>query len=206
MKKQKSEVILKEELFISKGTSRKSYIHPDDENVCIKISHKKSSHRSTQREIKYYQRLQKRHISFDMISKYLYSVQTNQGRGDAFELVRDYDGHISKDLRFYLSLKNDRLNHIIAKLLEDLRQYLKREYILFSDLDFRNILVKRVTEDEYKLIIIDGLGDNNQVPLLEYVHWLGERRSIKKWERFRLRWIKEFPYLEEKVKSFEENN
>jgi hypothetical protein len=47
-------------------------------------------------------------------------------------------------------------------LIEDLRIYLKKEYILFSDLDMDNILVKKYDESVFKLVVIDGIGDNNQ--------------------------------------------
>jgi hypothetical protein len=197
-------LILKNSLLIGSGTSRKCYIHPDNPDLCIKVSHKKAFQRSAKREINYFRRLKKRGISFEMIAQYISPVQTDRGEGEIFELVRDFDGEISKSVRYYLKLNDENLNRTIIQLFEDLRQYLKKEYILFSDLDLRNILLKRVNEAEFKLIIIDGLGDNNQVPFLEFFPKLGEKRSIKKWEKFRMRWIKKVPYLEGKIKSFQE--
>ena len=201
---EKNEIILNESLLVGKGSNRKCYIHPYNKDLCIKVLHKSSFKRGAKREAGYYKRLQKKGISFDMLTKYLYTVRTNQGEGDVFELIRDYDGSISKDIRYYLNLKNDDINQKIIQLLEKLRQYLKNEYILFSDLSMHNILLKKVSEREFKLILVDGLGDNNQIPFLEFVPVLGNKRSIKKWENFRLRWIKEFSCLEGKIKSFNE--
>jgi len=197
-------IILNENLLVGKGANRKCYIHPNDNNLCIKVLHRNTFQRGAKREARYYKRLQKRGTSSDMITKYFYTVQTNQGEGDVFELVRDYDGHVSKNIRYYLNSKDDNMNKKIIQLLEELRQYLKREYILFSDLSMHNILLKKVNTTESKLVLVDGIGDNNQIPFLEYVHTLGEKRSMKKWERFRLKWIKEFSCLEGQIKHFYE--
>jgi len=197
-------IILNENLLVGKGGNRKCYIHPNDNNLCIKVLHKNTFRRGANREARYYKRLEKKGISFDMITKYFYTVQTDQGEGDVFELIRDHDGHVSKSIRHYLNLKDDNMNQEIIQLLEKLRQYLKSEYILFSDLSMHNILLKKMSKTESKLVLVDGIGDNNQIPFLEYVHTLGEKKSIKKWERFRLKWIKEFSCLEGKIKKFNE--
>jgi len=197
-------IILNESLFVGKGANRKCYIHPNNNNLCIKVLLKNTFQRGAKREARYYKRLQKKGTSFDMITKYFYTVQTDQGEGDVFELIRDYDGHVSKNIRYYLNFKDDNINKKIIQLLEKLRQYLKSEYILFSDLSMHNILLKKMSQTEYKLVLVDGIGDNNQIPFLEYVHALGEKRSIKKWEKFRLRWLKEFSCLDSKIKKFDE--
>lgn len=204
MKSENNKIILDESLFIGEGRSRKCYIHPHEKNLCIKVPNKKASQRSVKREIGYFKRLKRRGKSFNMISKYFHKIQTNKGEGEIFELVRDYDGCISKDLRYYLNLKDENLNKQILKFVEDLRQYLINEYILFSDLDVENILLKKMSQTEYKLVVIDGIGDNNQIPFLEYVPILGIKRSIRKWEMFRSQLIKEFSYQESDIKKFDE--
>lgn len=42
-------------------------------------------------------------------------------------------------------------------LVEQLRLYLHKEYILISDLDMDNILVKKLSDNKYQLVMIDGL-------------------------------------------------
>ena len=203
MKNKNNKIILDESLFIGEGRSRKCYIHPHEKNLCIKVPNKKASQRSVKREVGYFKRLKRRGKSFNMISKYFHNVQTNMGEGEIFELIRDHDGCISKDLRYYLNLKNKELNKLIIKLIEYLRQYLINEYILFSDLDVANILLKKMSETEYRLVVIDGIGDNNQIPFLEYVPALGVKRSIRKWEMFRSQLIEEFSCSENDIKRFD---
>lgn len=195
-------IILDDSLFIGEGGSRICYIHPYEKDLCIKVTKKKSDKRSVRREVGYFKRLNKRGKSFDMISKYIGKVQTDQGEGEIYELVRDYDGHISKDLKYYLNLRDEGLNRKIMKLVEELRQYLIKEDILFSDLCSHNILLKRINQSEYKLMVIDGIGDNNQIPLLEYIYSLGIKKSIRKWEKFRLELIKDFSCREQDIKKF----
>lgn len=200
---QSNQITLDDEMFIGEGRNRKCYIHPYDENLCIKIAFDKAK-RSVQREIGYFKRLKRRGKSFQMISKYFGKVHTNKGEGDIYELIRDYDGSISKNLRYYLNLKNETYRTKIVELVEKLRKYLIDEYILFSDLDIENILLKKVSDTEYKLMVIDGIGDNNQIPFLEYFPLLGHKRSIRKWEMFRAQFLNEFSFQEYEIKKFNE--
>ncbi len=198
---QKYITTLNDDLFIGEGMGRKCYIHPTNEELCIKIPSKRGK-RSSQREIDYFKRLHKRGKSFDMISDFKGDIKTNLGEGNLYELVRDHDGKISKNLEYYLSLRDKNITAKMVKLIEELRVYLKDQYILFSDLDMDNILVKKYDENSFKLIVIDGIGDNNQIPLLEYIKPLGTKRCDKKWGLFKERIVKPFPHLKEKIKSF----
>jgi len=194
-------VILDRSLFIGEGMGRKCYIHPENKNLCIKIPTKRGK-RSAQREIAYFIRLHKRDKSFKMISDYVGDVNTNLGEGNLYQLIRDYDGEISKNLEYYFGLGNESITSKMLDLIEDLRQYLIEEYILISDLDMDNILIKKENKNTYQLIVIDGIGDNNQIPLLEYIKPLGMKRSAKKWDLFKKRIEKKFPSIVEKIKSF----
>jgi len=203
--KSNNKITLSEKLFIGKGRVRKCYVHPDDQDLCIKVAtdHKRAK-RSIQREIRYFKRLKKRDTSFAMISQYFHPVQTDEGIGEVYELVRDYDGVISKDLRYYLNLGDKKLTGKILNIIEELRIYLLNEYILFSDLDVENILLQKVSPTEQRLVVIDGIGDNNQIPFLEYVPALGIKRSIRKWEMFRTQLIEEFSCTADQIKKFNE--
>lgn len=196
-------LVLNETLFIGKGRSRECYEHPEEKHLCVKVaSDYKRSKRSIRREIGYFKRLKKRAKSFAMIAQYFSPVQTNKGKGEIYELIRDYDGTISKDLRYYLGCKDEKLQKEIKESIEILRQYLLKEYILFSDLGVNNILLQNISPTESRLVAIDGIGDNNQVPFLEYVPILGLRRSTRKWENFKKHLIEEFSYSENDIKSF----
>ena len=71
--------------------------HPTDRSMCVKIIVNGDGEES-QRELKYYQHLSKRNISWDMLPEYYGKVETDKGPGDLWELVSDYDGNPSKSL------------------------------------------------------------------------------------------------------------
>ena len=197
-----NKITLNNDLFIGKGMGRKCYIHPEDKNLCIKIPSKRSK-RSAQREISYLKRLHKIGKSFEMISDYKGDVETNFGTGNIYELIRDYDGNVSKSLEHYLKKNNHALNDKIINLIEELRRYLFTEHILFSDFRYGNLLMQKLNkEDDFKLVAIDGIGDNNQIPFLQYFRHLGLKRNIKKWEHFKTIVAKEFPNIAKNIKNF----
>ncbi|MFA5502104.1 MAG: YrbL family protein [Sulfurovaceae bacterium] len=201
MANQKDFLTLSEDLLLGEGMGRKCYIYPGDNDLCIKIPLKRAK-RSAQREINYLRRLHKRGKSFDMIADYKGDIVTNIGRGNLYELVRDYDGNISKNLEYYFSLNDKTITSKMTELIENLREYLIKEYILFSDLDMDNILVKKENEFDYKLVVIDGIGDNNQIQFLEYFPIFGIKRCVKKWDKFKRGIAKKFPSLDKSVKDF----
>ena len=43
-------------------------------------------------------------------------------------------------------------------LINELKQYLEANGILFIDTSLTNIFCKKISKDKYKLIIVDGLG------------------------------------------------
>ncbi len=57
-------------------------------------------------------------------------------------------------------------------MIEDLRDYLI--------LDIDNILVKKYDENNFKLVVIDSIADNNQIQFLEYSKSLGIKRFARK--------------------------
>ena len=201
MKKKTETIFLNDSYFLGEGTNRKCYIHPLNPNVCIKISSIRGQ-RSAQREISYFKRLHKRGKSFEMISDYRGKVQTNLGEGNLFEMVRDFDGTVSKNLEYYFGLNNETMVKQMLYLVEQLRLYLHKEYILISDLDMDNILVKKLSDNKYQLVMIDGLGDNNQIPFLEFIKPLGLKRSARKWEVFKRKIADLFPNISKQIAPF----
>lgn len=188
-------------LFIGEGRNRKCYIHPNDNDLCIKISSKKGS-RSSNRERRYFKRLHFFGKNMSMISDYKGRIKTDLGNGDMFELIRDSDGSISKSLKYYLNLNDDTINKQLISQIEQLRLYLINEYILISDLGSENILLQKDSHNNLTLKVIDGIGDNNQVPFLEFIKPLGLKRSAKKWDILISEITTTSPNVAKKIKPF----
>lgn len=169
--------------FVGKGTNRACYIHPDNLDKCIKVTISNDSSESN-REIKYYKYLENRSISFENIAKYYGIAKTDLGDGGVFDLVRDEDGNISKTLSYYLQkdeLTKEILNPI--PLLKELRKYTIDEGIVVKDLNTKNMLYKK-TDKGAKLILIDGVVNNDFLFYSNYSNYLVNKKINKLWDSF----------------------
>ena len=173
---------LSEKYLINTGTNRACYEHPEDKNKCIKIIIS-GNNKETSREIKYYKYLEKKNISWNMLSKYYGNIITNYGIGEVVELIRDYNGSISKELAHYIrteEIDNKRIDYLLNKL----NNYLINEVIIVKDLNSVNIVYQKFSKNnEGRLVIIDGIGSRGSIFSFNYF----KIKKIKKiWEHFTL--------------------
>ncbi|MFV0563245.1 YrbL family protein [Malaciobacter mytili] len=177
-------VELNEKYLVNKGTNRACYIYPNEKNKCIKIDLK--DNKETKREIKYYKLLQKKSISFKMLSKYFSSIKTSLGQGEVFELIIDYDGKVSTEVDKYLTNKtssNEDIKNIIS-LIPKLKQYLYKEKIYVKDLNPVNIVFQKLDKLNYRLVIIDGLAHSNYNPFFYFFDYFLLKKINKSWKNF----------------------
>ncbi len=165
------------------GVERACYVHPDDPNKAVKVSIKRRDLQS-KREIKYYTKLTRRHdLKFDHLPKYYGTIKTNLGDGFIVELVRDYDGQISKPLNWYLAHGFPVEN--LPPYLESLKRFFLKNLIIFNyDMRSSNLLLQKYSPGDARLVLIDGLGDT------VYIEWFNtftshaESKINRRWERF----------------------
>lgn len=154
---------------LGKGSSRACYLHPYDDRKCVKVTFSSRSD-ITCEEMKHYRRFMKRGISWDMLARAYGYVSTNYGEGAVFSLARDFTGEISRPLEYYL--RPDGLHLLSADELLDalntFRMYLFRERIVVRELKADNLIYQRLSSLEGKLILIDGVGNNEFLPVANY--------------------------------------
>nr|WP_165375069.1 YrbL family protein [Malaciobacter halophilus] len=169
---------------LGKGTNRVCFIHPKDQKKCIKVTHS-NDHSEAIKEIKYYDFLKKRKISWQFLAKYYGSVDTSLGKGEVFDLVRDYDGTVSKTLSFYLQ-EDKKTKSLIEpiKLLNELKEYTLKENIVVKDLNTKNMLYQKINDNEAQLILIDGVVNNDFLPFSKYIPFLTQKKIKRLWKRF----------------------
>ena len=149
---------LKDDFLLAKGSERLCYAHPINNNQVIKIMYnQKSMNNQNQMEYKYYNLLKKRKVSFDHITMCYGWIETNLGIGLIFDRVNNYDNSDIFNLRYMLQNKLIS-NELETYLLEELKEYLYKNKILFTDPTTLNIMCKKISKIKYKFIIIDGLG------------------------------------------------
>ena len=170
---------------IGRGLRRECYFHPGDENKCVKIV-VGGDHKETVREQSYYRLLEKRTISWKMLARFHGNVETDRGPGAVFELIRDYNGAVSKTLEHYFSAKNDTDFDYqeLSRALVRLKQYLLQWKIVTMSIKPQNIVFKKTNESEGVLVVIDNIGNSDFIPICNYVDIMAMRKVRRKWQRF----------------------
>jgi hypothetical protein len=170
---------------LGKGSSRACYLHPYDDRKCVKVTFSSRSD-ITSEEMKHYRRLMKRGISWDMLARAYGYVSTNYGEGAVFSLARDFNGEISRPFDYYL--RADGLHLLSEKELLDalnaFRMYLFRERIVVRELKADNLIYQRLSSRAGKLILIDGVGNNEFLPVANYSVRFAWRTLKRKWKKF----------------------
>jgi len=182
---------LDDSLFFSKGTTRKCFLHPENNNLCIKIplinegKRNKGILKAVHRENKFYLRLKKRNVSWEHLSQYKGDVDTNLGRGSVYQLIRDDNGEIATNLEQYLQSKNPLINsNVLANALDELYAYMQENKVLTTSLLPRNIVIHQ-RNGHVKLIIIDDIGSSEFIPVSQYISFFAEKKIKRKWAKFK---------------------
>lgn len=193
---------LSPQLFVAEGTDRKCFRHPSDERRCIKVLHADTRPGRFWRELRYFRSLQRRGVDFSHLTPYRGLVDTNQGHGAIFDMVLDDDARISRSLHHYLGKNDGEFNARMIEEMERLKQNLYDQWIVFHDLNPTNILVKRLGYDEYRLVVIDGIGHNHFVPLASYSARFARKKLVRVWNRRYQQWYSAFPPVARSLKPY----
>ncbi len=175
-------VELSDASIIARGSERTCYIYPGQTHKCIKVRNSDSSYsKQQQREEKYFSRLRKRKIPWEHTPAYYGPVDTSLGRGLVFSLVRDFDGRISKNLAD--TIKQGGVSDIGADL-QKLKVFFYKWSILTCDMNLTNFLVQWMSPDKKRLVMIDGLGNREFIPISEICAFMSAVKMRRRWRRF----------------------
>lgn len=175
---------LENAVVIGKGSSRICYLHPQDANKCIKVT-ASGNPRITNEELSHYRRYQRRNISWEMLAMSYGKVATSIGEGVVFSLARDFDGSISRTLDYYLRRDEFRLDmKSVADKLLKFKIYLLDQRVIVREIKADNLVYQRVNQSEEKVTIVDGVGNNEFLPLANYSAIFARRLLSRKWRKF----------------------
>jgi hypothetical protein len=176
----------------AKGGNRACYQHPNNKNICLKVTHaglpeklKKTApwykkyrtldsfDDNKREELAYSQRAVSEHklIIWDHLVKWYGFEETSMGLASATEMVLN-DGVIAETLESYLFTNGK--DEKITVALEEFENWLKKTLILTKNIIPHNIVVKK-TEGKLQLKIIDGLGCSSFLPLPELSNFFAKR-------------------------------
>ena len=198
-------IILTDKDFIARGGERDCYLHPLDDKKVIKIVHGYSdiiNRNQNDLDYKYFKFLEKLKVPFSNITRCYGYIDTNLGKGLIFDKVFDYNGKISITFLDTI-IQNKFTKYEENELVEDLKNYLFKNNILFIDIGLYNVLCCEYEEGKYRLIIIDGLGGRRTG--IKFWLYLNSKifikyKIIKSWNRFLKEIDRKRNQLEEKRK------
>jgi len=191
-------IFLNEGLFLGQGYHKATYQHPHDPSLCIKIAinSNKDAKKQLTRELKHNISLQKKHRKVKGLSLYLGTASTNLGKGYLFEVVKDYDGRISKSLLDYLNEQNFLNLEMLKlpKLLSTLKKNMLEQLIIPMNIEPQNILCKKSDENHAEFVIIDEIGTAAFVPLEYFFSFAAKKRIERKWNKFEKQLLDSFNF------------
>ncbi|WP_424494500.1 YrbL family protein [Salinimicrobium sp. GXAS 041] len=170
---------IEEKHYIGKGKLQKCFVHPDNDKICLKVNIDQKNPR-VNREIFYYKKIQKK-FEIPFIAKYYGEKPTNLGVASMYELIRDETtNNISLSLYDYLKMDDSPFSdELFISELEKLKRKMIEHKIFASDLNGSNICCKILKNNSIELIIVDGVGHRDFIPLVEWFHFLAKRKINK---------------------------
>jgi hypothetical protein len=168
---------------IGEGRERACYIHPEDPRLAIKIPAGQVRDQ-TIRDIKFYRRMKKIGLGENApVPKYHGVCETNLGRGLVVEMIRNYDGEISRPLNWYLA-QGVPIEEFLTFLEEMKQSFLENQVIFNHDMNIGNLLFQVTSTRSARLVAIDGLGDTVTLDWLNNIPFLVRRKILRRWKRF----------------------
>jgi hypothetical protein len=181
------------------GGNRLCFIHPDDSRLCIKVARpgfspaEKRSRKKFPKTLKPLRSFDDSQIEHDVLTKIQNTlgdevlefiprsfgmIETDMGPGIVTNLVVDDEGKISVTLLQYLWEKG--LDEPIQKSLNHFYQRWQALVIPSRDLLLHNIVVEQKHDGECHLMVIDGLGWSDMIPLAKISRRLAYKKAGRK--------------------------
>lgn len=186
----------KERDYIAEGMYQVCYRDPANKDICIKISKPNAIIQRVEKEIKYYKKLNRRRSLRDkslFYAKYLKAVDTTLGTGYSFDFIIDeVSGEVSKTLEHYLLHPDP---YISMQFLEDkyekLIDAMIQHKVMAVDLWARNICCQRMNDGVVNLIIIDGLGHRDFLPLVDWFSYFTKKKLYRRMRKNHMTTLKD---------------
>ena len=121
---------------------------------------------------------------FDHVPLYYGATQTDLGVGIVTQLFRNFDGKFPATLE---ELLLDRVSESLKSAVEEFKKWLRSMRFLSRDLLPHNIIVVWDTPDTARLVIVDGIGNSEFVPISNWCASVAERKIERKIKKFEIR-------------------
>ncbi len=168
--------------YITQGSQRVLYAHPQNKDWCLKIPKEDSNQRFVKREISYTNKYKDK---INCIPLYHGTVETNLGTGYIFDLVTNHDGSTADNLQKVTDegMESKEDSNKLEQKIQQLYALLLEQHIIVSDLHPGNILVRKTSASDYDLWIVDGLGNSDFIKICDVSKIFLKKKLIRKFFR-----------------------
>lgn len=184
------------------GGTRLCYLHPSDENRCIKVlrSDRTPSERrkiatgmrkfrslrhwdDQLKEQRAYKDLMSRHGNalWAHVPEFHEVVETDYGVGIVTRIFRNYDGAFPLNLDQQIPLGID---SPLQDAIDEFKRWLRTELVLTRNLLPHNIIAVRESADRCRLVVVDGLGNSEWIPIASWFKTVARLKIERKISRF----------------------
>lgn len=188
------------------GGTRRCYVHPHDERLCVKVLRPdrtaaarladahgwrrlkgRRGFDDQRKELKAYRQLAGRPTrDWTHVPRCHGTVRTDQGLGIVTELHRDWHGGFPLNLEQLLPASRG-MTDALAAAIDEFTAWLRRERFLSRDLLPHNIIAVALAPARYRLVIVDGIGNSELLPLSNWFAACARRKVERKIRKFHQR-------------------
>ncbi len=192
----KTPVFLTEDLYICGGTHKKVFIHPQADDLCIKIPHT-TNDIDLKRELTYRKILSLKQDDKEMLPKYYGTIQTNLGKGFVFERIKDYDNSTSQDFEAFIKTIPPTQDGLLflKKVLQSFKKLYFQQNIVTSDIDPGNMVLQKTSPTSFTIKIVDNIGSPVLIPLEYISNYFLRRKTQRYYARFLRNLSRKFPEI-----------
>lgn len=169
---------------IGQGEERSCYRDPDDPSRMVKFSLSGRS-KQTRREIRYFTSLLRKGIPFDFIPRYYGEIREKDRLGIEQEYITDELGSTrpAPTVDAYVSspLTAEEID-AFRKAYFQLKDWLLRFNVIPANLALGNVVVSK-TPSGIRLVMVDGIGGTEWLPLANWFRFFGKRKINRKWAK-----------------------
>lgn len=177
---------LNEDLYVGSGKLRSCYRHPEHPDRCIKVCLPNRPFDPSCREAQFLTRLRRRRPGrFEYLPRFFGTVPTDQGVGHVFDLGRnETDGRVARTLGQMVEAELDHRTAVqLANAVTKLRDQLIRDWVPVRDIKPANLCAVEKSDRTFHLMVVDGIGHSDFIPLVNYVPFLARRKLIRHLDR-----------------------
>ncbi len=177
-------ILLKNKEFLFRGSNRICFVHPDDHNKILKVVIPEKKPEARRRAAPLYKKIRPLG-AFDINLKELNAfknlgkkgdevwkhfpkcfgiVETDLGDALCQELIREWDGTISKTVEYYLNEKS--MTGEMKRAVDEFLLFLLNQMIIVRDLTAENLIIRK-NKDGFCVFMIDGIGNADFLPIAE---------------------------------------